>query len=140
MTQKVDFYSLFARIALSVSFLSAVADRFGLWTPILGADGVAWGTMTSFIAYTGFLVPWLPKSLLPALGWFVTIVELAFGLLLLIGYRLKEVSFLSGVLLLIFAVSMFFFSSLKAPFDYSVFTAASCAFLLYGVTQRNSEK
>jgi len=33
---------LFARIALGASFLSAVADRFGLWGPY-GAKNVSWG-------------------------------------------------------------------------------------------------
>lgn len=30
-----------------------------------------------------------------------------------------------------FAFSMMFFSSFKAPLDYSVFTEAACSFLLY---------
>lgn len=40
----------FARIALAAAFLSAVADRFGLWGPP-GATGVAWGDLKNFNDY-----------------------------------------------------------------------------------------
>jgi len=59
MTKKIDYISLFARIALALGFLSAVADRLGLWTPLLGSDNVVWGNMESFTAYTGVLLPWV---------------------------------------------------------------------------------
>lgn len=131
MDKKIDYFSLFARIALAMSFLSAVADRIGLWTPRLGHENVTWGNMESFIAYTGLLVPWAPKLILPLLGWSVTIVEVVLGILLIIGFQKRIVALLSGILLLTFAFSMLFFSNIKAPLDYSVFTAAACALLLY---------
>lgn len=131
MTKKIDFFSLFARIAIALSFLSAVADRIGLWTPLLGSENVTWGNMTSFIAYTGTLIPWVPQQILPLLGWSVTVAEVVLGILLIIGYQKRIVALLSGLLLLTFAFSMLFFSSFKAPLDYSVFTAAACALLLY---------
>lgn len=131
MTKNIDYVSLFARMAIAISFLSAVADRFGLWTPLLGSDNVAWGNMTNFIAYTGVLIPWVPKLILPLLAWTATIVEIVLGVLLLIGFQLRIVALLSGVLLLTFALSMLFFLNVKAPLDYSVFTAAACALLLY---------
>ena len=87
--------------------------------------------MSNFIAYTGVLVPWVSKQVLPVLAWLVTIAEVVFGVLLIIGYQKRIVALLSGVLLLTFAFSMMFFSSLKAPLDYSVFTASACSFLLY---------
>src|ERR1700739_838222 len=37
-----EIVRLFARFALGASFLSAVADRFGLWGPY-GAKNVSWG-------------------------------------------------------------------------------------------------
>lgn len=131
MTKKIDYFSLFARVALAISFLSAVADRFGLWTPLLGSENVAWGNMDNFIAYTGVLIPWVPKLFLPVLAWSATIAEVVFGVLLLIGFQMRIVALLSGILLLTFAFSMLFFLNVKAPLDYSVFTAAACAFLLY---------
>ena len=42
---------LFARLALKASFLSAVADRFGLWGPY-GAKNVSWGNFAHFLEYT----------------------------------------------------------------------------------------
>lgn len=131
MTVKIDYFSLFARIAIAMGFLSAVADRFGLWTPILGSENVVWGNMKDFIAYTGVLIPWVPKLFLPFLAWSATIAEIVLGILLLIGFQTRMVTLLSGVLLSVFAVSMLFFINIKAPFDYSVFAAAACAFLLY---------
>lgn len=131
MDKKIDYFSLFARIAIALSFLSAVADRTGLWTSLLGQENVTWGNMENFTAYTGILVPWIPKLLLPLLAWGVTIAETILGILLLIGYQKRIVALLSGILLLTFAFSMLFFSTIKAPLDYSVFTAAACAFLLY---------
>lgn len=131
MNIKTDYFALFARIAIAMSFLSAVADRFGWWTPVLGSENIVWGNMSNFIAYTGVLVPWVSKQVLPVLAWLVTIAEVVFGVLLIIGYQKRIVALLSGVLLLTFAFSMMFFSSLKAPLDYSVFTASACSFLLY---------
>lgn len=131
MNRKIDYFSLFAQIALGLSFLSAVADRFGWWTPVLGQENVVWGNMDNFIAYTGMLVPWISRPILPFLSWIVTFAEAVLGILLIVGYQKRIVAFLSGLLLLTFAFSMLLFSSLKAPFDYSVFTAAACSFLLY---------
>lgn len=136
MTKKIDYFSLFARVAIALSFLSAVADRFGLWTPLLGSENVVWGNMSNFIAYTGVLVPWVPALILPLFAWAATIAEIVLGILLLVGFQIRLVALLSGILLLTFAVSMLFFVNVKAPLDYSVFTAAACAFLLY----KNSSK
>lgn len=121
MNIKTDYFALFARIAIAMSFLSAVADRFGWWTPVLGNENVVWGNMGNFITYTGVLVPWISKQVLPLLAWSVTIAEVVLGVLLIIGYQKRIVALLSGLLLLTFAFSMMFFSSLKAPLDYSVF-------------------
>ncbi|GCB37650.1 DoxX family membrane protein [Bacteroides faecalis] len=131
MIKKIDYFSLFARIAIGLSFLSAVADRIGLWTLILGSENVVWGNMENFIVYTGVLVPWIPNQILPLLAWSVTLVEIVLGVLLIIGFRQRIVALFSGILLLTFAFSMLFFTSFKAPLDYSVFTAAACSFLLY---------
>lgn len=136
MTKKIDYISLFARITIAIAFLSAVADRFGLWTPLLGSENVAWGNMANFTAYTGVLIPWVPKLILPVLAWSATIAEIALGILLLIGFQQRIVALLSGILLLTFALSMMFFVNVKAPLDYSVFTAAACALLLYKNSNR----
>jgi hypothetical protein len=51
-------------------------------------------------------------------------------MLLLIGWRLRVVSMMSGLLLLAFAVAMAFSLGVKAPLDYSVPSAAGAAILL----------
>lgn len=121
--------TLFLRLALGVSFLSAVADRFGLWGHA-GAPHVAWGDFSHFIAYTAKLNAYAPASTIPAIAWISTIAETLLGLALVIGLFTRTAAFLSGLLLLAFALAMFVFSSPKAPLDASVFTASAGAFLL----------
>jgi hypothetical protein len=52
------------RIALALAFLSAVADRFGLWGKP-GRPGVSWGNMTQFNAYVAKLNWFLPAAVIP---------------------------------------------------------------------------
>lgn len=123
---------LFTRYALAITFLSAVADRFGLW----GASGnpnVAWGNYPAFLEYTALLNPWAPKALIPVIGGIATGLEIIFAITLIIGFRVKETSLSSAILLLIFAVSMAVTIGIKAPLDYSVFSACGAAFLLYTI-------
>src|SRR5215471_7274146 len=49
--QMKDYSSIFLRLALGISFLAAVADRFGLWGSF-GQPNVAWGDFSHFVAYT----------------------------------------------------------------------------------------
>jgi len=42
-TRFATFSSAFLRLALGISFLSAVADRFGLWG-VYGQPNVSWGS------------------------------------------------------------------------------------------------
>ena len=49
--QMKDYSSVFLRLALGISFLAAVADRFGLWGSF-GQPNVAWGDFSHFVAYT----------------------------------------------------------------------------------------
>lgn len=117
---------LFLRLALSVGFLSAVADRFGWWSSKVSA----WGNWDVFLEYTGDLNPWFPKSMIPILGTLATIAEIVLAIGLIIGFKTELFARLSGFLLLIFAISMTFSVGIKAPLDYSVFTASAAAFAL----------
>jgi len=128
------------RIALAVSFLSAVADRFGLWGPP-GSPGVAWGDLTRFNAYVAKLNWFMPARMIPILGWASTLAETGLVLALLIGWKLRWVSLASALLLLSFAATMTVALGPKAPLDFSVFTAAAAAFLLFAVQSgRESER
>ena len=62
-----SFSSVFLRYALALSFLSAVADRFGLWGSF-GQPNVAWGSFSRFLEYTRRLNWYLPAGIDPAAG------------------------------------------------------------------------
>lgn len=117
---------LFLRFAISASFLSAVADRFGYWSKEISV----WGNWNSFLDYTALLNPWFPASFIPALGIIATTAEVIFAFCLIIGLKTELVAKLSGILLLIFALSMTFSTGIKGAFDYSVFTASAASFAL----------
>jgi|GEM_PF-223330 len=119
----------FLRIALAAGFLSAVADRFGLWGAP-GTSGVAWGDWPSFVAYVAELNWFAPSALIPALAWAATLAEIVIALGLLIGWRLRWFALASGLLLMSFALTMTLALDIKAPLDYSVFAAAAGSFLL----------
>src|ERR1700756_3596067 len=88
---KTEIVRLFARLALGASFLSAVADRFGLWGPY-GAKNVAWGDFPHFAKYTGEVTSLFPSSLTVSLAWEATIAETLFGILLVAGFKVRMVS------------------------------------------------
>ena len=117
------------RLALGSTFLTAVTDRCGLWGPP-GTRNVAWGNFDTFLAYAAQLNPYLPAAWIPAVGWGVTLAEAACGLALIVGFQTRKVAVGSGLLLLAFALGMTLGLGIKAPFNYSVFSAAAGAFLL----------
>ena len=121
------------RLALAASFLSAVADRLGLWGPP-GAAGVAWGNVAQYEAYVGTLLWFLPSALVPAFGWAATVAETLIALGLLLGWRLRWFALAAAALLALFAIAMTAALGAKPPLDYSVFTAASAAFLLFSIS------
>jgi uncharacterized membrane protein YphA (DoxX/SURF4 family) len=126
---RAEIVGLFARFALGASFLSAVADRCGLWGPY-GAKNVSWGDFAHFVEYTGAMTSLFPTSLTVSFAWAATATETLFGVLLIAGLKTRLTSVLSGLLLLSFAVGMITGLGIKPPFDYSVFSAAAAAFLL----------
>ena len=121
--------TLYLRLALGTGFLSAVADRFGLWGRP-GAPLVSWGNFQNFLHYTAIINPWLPASWIPSVGWITTICEAAFGMALILGLRTRLAAFASGLLTLIFALAMVLALGVKAPLNYSVFAFSAGSFLL----------
>lgn len=121
---KIKIIKLFLRLSIGVGFLSAVADRFGFWSKEVSA----WGNWDNFIKYTQSLNPMIPPSFIPYIGWISTLLELIFGVCLIIGFKTSLIAKLSGWLLLIFALAMTFTRGIKAPLDYSVFAASAGAF------------
>ena len=117
---------LFLRFAIAIGFLSAVADRLGLWSKEVSV----WGNWDNFLSYTQLINPWVPNSLIPTLGLVATILEIIFAIFLIIGFKTELFAKLSGILLLVFGLSMTFSTGIKGAFDYSVFTASAGAFAL----------
>lgn len=117
---------LFLRLAIGLGFLSAVADRFGYWSPTVSV----WGNWDSFLEYTYIINPWFPERFISTIGIIATIAEIVFAVCLILGFKTVFFAKLSGCLLLIFAISMWFSTGIKGPLDYSVFTAAAGAFAL----------
>ncbi|MBS7254155.1 DoxX family membrane protein [Flavobacterium branchiicola] len=120
------------RLFLGITMLSAVADRFGFWGAP-GAPGVAWGNWENFIAYTQTLNSYAGKALAGVLGATATFFEIAFGLLLIIGFKTRYAALGTAGLMLLFAVSMTIAISIKAPLDYSVFTSFAAALVLSSI-------
>ncbi|PIF44572.1 DoxX-like protein [Chryseobacterium sp. 52] len=126
MTDKnIHFPQLFLRLAISVTMLSAVADRFGFW----GANS-AWGNWTNFEIYTRKLTFFLPESLSIFSAYTATFFEVLFPLMLLLGFKTRIGAYGAGFLLLIFAISMTIALGAKAPLDFSVWVGSAGAFLL----------
>jgi len=117
---------IFLRLAIAIGFLSAVADRFGLWSKEVSV----WGNWNNFLEYTQIINPWLPNSMIPIIGIIATTAEIVFAICLIVGFKTELFAKLSGFLLLIFALSMTFSTGIKGAFDFSVFSASAGAFAL----------
>jgi thiosulfate dehydrogenase [quinone] large subunit len=126
MTKSKLLVKLFLRLSIAAGFLSAVADRFGIW----GQHLSTWGNWDKFVEYTQLINPWLPATTINLVAILATAAEVIFALLLIVGFKTELVARLSGVLLLLFALSMTLSTGIKGPFDYSVFTASAGAFAL----------
>ena len=123
------YATLLLRTGLSVGFLSAVADRFGLWGAF-GQPNVEWGNFSRFLEYTHTLNWYLPAGLIPPLGVIATSAEILCGLLFLVGWHTRATALLSGLLLLSFGVAMTLALGVKAPLNFAVFTGVGGALLL----------
>jgi uncharacterized membrane protein YphA (DoxX/SURF4 family) len=119
----------FLRLALSGSYLSAVADRFGLWGAP-GSPGVSWGNWQNFVSYSNAVNSFVPSFLGNTLAIVATTLEVLLPALLLTGYKIRLASMVSGIVLLSFALAMTISFGIKAPLDYSVWTGAAASFLL----------
>ena len=130
--------ALALRVALAAGFLSAVADRFGLWGEP-GAPGVAWGDWSHFISYAAKLNWFLPRSLIQPVGVVATLLETILAIGLLTGYWPRRFALASSGLLLLFALSMTVAIGMKLPLDYSVYAAAAALLGTVSSRQKTAE-
>lgn len=119
-------------MALSASYLSAVADRFGFWPKHISV----WGDWDAFVKYTQTLNPFIPERLISPLAVLATAAEIVIPIFLILGIKTKLFANLSGILLSVFAICMSLSLNVKAPLDYSVFTAAAASFALANIKEK----
>lgn len=124
---------LYLRISLGTAFLSAVADRFGLWGKYGG-----WGNFANFTKYTAEVNSFMPAFIIPFLAWAATTAELSLGILLILGFWIRWVAFGAAALLFLFGTSMAISFGIKSPLDYSVFSASAGSLLLALYSSRRS--
>lgn len=124
-----NYAQLFLRLALGIGFIFPVLDRLGFLGPV-GTPNVGWGNWPNFLNYTHVLLPFLSKQLSDIFGLLATIAETTFGILFIIGFKVKLTAIGSFLLLVGFALCMAFSLGLQAPFNYSVFSAGGGALLL----------
>jgi len=120
---------LLLRWALAVTFLSAVADRFGIWGPP-GTANVSWGDWSHFVAYTAKVNSFMPAVLAPTLAVIATAAELVLGVALILGIFTRPVAWASTILLALFAGAMILSFGIKAPLNYSVLVDLAAALAL----------
>src|SRR5580658_3761524 len=93
--------ALYARIALGMAFLSAVADRFGLWGKYGG-----WRNFANFTEYTAQVNSFMPAFTIAFLAWAATVAELSLGIGLILGFWPRWVAFSAAILLFLFGTAM----------------------------------
>jgi uncharacterized membrane protein YphA (DoxX/SURF4 family) len=126
ITRKTEhFLQIYLRVAIAATMLSAVADRFGLW----GTDS-SWGNWQNFEKYTAEVTAFLPGILSQFASYAATAFEILLSVILILGFKTKLAAIGTGLLLLMFALSMSISLGIKAPFDYSVWVGSAAAFLL----------
>jgi uncharacterized membrane protein YphA (DoxX/SURF4 family) len=121
--------SVVLRLGLGLGFLSAVADRFGLWGAF-GQPNVEWGNYSRFLEYTHSLNWYWPAGSIPVLGAIATGAEVLFGLFVLIGWHTRVAARLSGLLLIVFATTMTIALGVKSVLNFAVLTGIGGSFLL----------
>src|SRR6266487_5931964 len=100
-----SFFQLYLRIALGAGYITFGLDRLGVWGKY-GEKNVSWGDWKHFMEYASQVMSFLPFSMVYVLAVTATICEITFGTLLIIGKWTRLAALCSGLLSLMFAVSM----------------------------------
>jgi hypothetical protein len=125
------FAVLLTRFGLASTYLSGVADRFGVWARFGGVAGAAPGDMQHVAARIHGAAPVVPAALALVFAWIATTLDAAFGLGLLLGIRTRTMAFGSGVLALVYAFATLLLpSGLHATFASGFFAIAGASMLL----------
>jgi len=136
MKKLQSFAQLFLRLALGIGYLVPALDRLGVWGKN-GQPGISWGDWQHFVQYAGEVMGFIPHALVIPFAEIATIAEISFGILLVLGKYTKLAAIGSGVLALLFAISMAISFGIVSPLSYSVFTVSAASFLLATIDQYN---
>lgn len=129
ISDRLEYVTLYARLALGAELLSAVADRFGLWgNP--GQPRVAWGDWAHFVAYTAQVNSFLPVAWASTLALLATVAEALLGGCLLLGLFTRWTAWATALLMLAFALAMTLSFGPKAALDYSVWADVAVGLFL----------
>jgi putative oxidoreductase len=123
----VRWIAALLRVLIGLAFLQAVSDRFGLLGGP-GTPGISWGDFAHFIAYTGQVNSFMPRSVIPTLAVLATICEITFGLTMLLGISIRNAAIGSAILLFLFATAMTV--SALSQFAYGVYLMSAGALSL----------
>ena len=134
MQKYSPFIQLYLRLALSTGYLTLGLDRLGVWGRY-GQKGISWGDWQHFMVYAGDVMHFLPPALVNIFAVMATAAEISFGLLLLTGKWTRAAAIGSGMLTLLFGISMAISHGITDPIGYSVFTVSAGSFLLATVSR-----
>lgn len=128
MTSKMSLASFLVRLALAATYISAYSTRINLF----GTQPEGW---QRFLEYASNVNSYAPESIKFFLAVAATALEIAFSILLLVGFKTRMVAVASGILTFTFAMAMTYSYGIKEPLDYGVFVNFTAAFLLATVPE-----
>ncbi len=99
---------------------------------------VCLGKLGSFCKIYKYTYAFLNYNLASIAGGIAAFLEIAFAIALLTNFKSELIAKCTGVLLLLFGLSMVIAVNCKAPLDYSVFKASAGAFIVDGEIQFHS--
>lgn len=129
-TQKIAQF--FLRLSIGVAYFIFGTDRLGLWGKY-GEKNVSWGDWQHFMIRAEEIMNFLPHSLVEPFAVIATAAEISFGVLLIIGFKTRLSALGSGILALLFAISMTISGGFLSPLGYGVFAISAASFLLYTI-------
>lgn len=122
---------LYLRISIGAGYFVFGLDRLGAWGGY-GHKNVSWGDWEHFMKYAAEVMSFLPLPIVTVFAVIATICEISFGIMLLAGAGTRSAAFGSGILAMLFAISMGISAGVTSPLSYSVFTLSAASFLLAG--------
>lgn len=127
---------LFLRLAIGVAYFIYGTDRLGLWGKY-GEKNVSWGDWQHFMVRAEEIMNFLPHTLVEPFAIIATAAEISFGVLLIVGFKTRLAAAGSGILALLFAISMTISEGFLSPLGYGVFAISAASFLLYTIESYN---